>query len=78
MFSYITLYWSRKYVITHNFRLDDANDFKLGHKQYINETNVSWKFGENPTMWRHVTAYGGYAVFLPEFAGFFVYNFQKM
>jgi len=55
--SYIFPYWNRKYEFCHNFRLNNVNDLEFAHKQGFNKGNIFWKFGENPSPWRHVTSY---------------------
>ena len=48
---------NQKYLIVHNFRLNNANDFIFGHKQDIIKRNDSCEYGENPRRWRQVTSY---------------------
>ena len=37
-------------------RLKSAINFQVGQQHGMDERNTFWKFGKNPTMWRHVTS----------------------
>ena len=40
----------------YNFRLNGANYFIVAPEHDIVKRNISWKFGEPPTSWRHIIA----------------------
>ena len=40
-------------MISDNFRLDYQNDLKFSQSHPVGKSNVSWKFGENMSQWRH-------------------------
>ena len=46
-----------KYGNCYNFCLIDANNFIFTPDHNIHKRNISWRFGENQTWWRHVTSF---------------------
>ena len=62
LFSYISPYYSQKHKNGHNFAKNGPNDSIFSQKFNIHKINISWKFGENPTWWRHFMT--SYVIFL--------------
>ena len=59
---------SQKYTIYkngHNFAKNGSNDVIFSQMLNIHKINIFWKFGENPTWWRHFMT--SYVIFLQIF-----------
>ena len=51
-----TYTWGGVEPQAHNFRLNGSNDLIFASQHDIMKMNISWKFGESPTWWRHIMA----------------------
>ena len=55
-YSYTLPYWTKKYVFVNSFSFKHENDFIFSHIEVNNKINVLWNFGENLSLWRHITS----------------------